>query len=169
MFRRVRIYCLSMRLLILSIAAVLLLASCGSEPKPAAKTETPAPVEKPKPFDESKRFPTENLVSTKVVDDHILDKAFMPGGTMAHYKKGKLEYDMFVCRFPNATDSSLVLPDWRKALTDSKLIPSFGGYYGTDNGKPVFVFSKGKWVAGIVGLNEKEFDLPARTLATIVE
>src|SRR6266478_1608413 len=143
----------------LLIALALLSTSCGPKPKPVT------PVEAPKSHDESRRFPTANLVDTKVVDKQLLGKTFMPGGTLAHYKKGKLEYDMFVARLPTATDAAVILPDWRTTLSDSKLIPSFGGYFGRDADRPVFVFSKGPWIAGIVGLQEKDADLQARALA----
>ena len=88
------------------------------------------------------RFSSANLVETKVVDKELMGKPFMPGGTLARYKKGKKEYEMFVAKLPTATDAAILLPDWRKALTDSKLVPSFGGYFGLDAGRPVFVFSK---------------------------
>jgi len=123
------------------------------------------PAETPKPHDESRRFPIANLVDTRVVDRQLLGKPFMPGGTLARYKKGKTEYEMFVAKLPTATDAAVILPDWRKALTDSKLIASFGGYFGRDADRPVFVFSKGAWIAGIVGLPEKDADLQARALA----
>ena len=106
-----------------------------------------------------------NFVSATVVDKQLLGKPFMPGGTLARYKKGKNEYEMFAAKLPTATDAAVILPDWRKALTDSKPIPSFGGYFGTDANRPVFVFSKGPWIAGIVGLPEKDADLQARALA----
>jgi len=146
------------------VAFAALLASCGSEPKPVPP-ESSKIVEAPKPADESRRFSKTNLVETKVVDKELMGKLFMPGGTLAHYKKGKVEYEMFVTRLPNATDAALLLPDWRKALTDAKLIPSFGGYFGQDAGRPVFVFAKGVWIAGVAGLPEKAADLEARTLA----
>jgi hypothetical protein len=147
----------------LSILAILLI-SCSSPPKPAV-TE-PVKAEAPKPSDESAVFSKPNLAETKVVDKELLGKAFMPGGTLAHYKKGKKEYDMFVARLPTPTDAALLLLDWHKALADSKLVPSFGGYFGQDAGRPVFVFSKGAWIAGIAGLPEKEADLEGRTLAS---
>jgi hypothetical protein len=150
-----------MRTCVLSVTAVLLLTSCGSQPKPEPVTK----VETPKPADESARFVTANLVETKVVDKELMGKPFMPGGTLARYKKGKKEYEMFVVKLATATDAAILLPDWRKALTDSKLVPSFGGYFGIDAGRPVFVFSKGAWIAGIAGLPEKEADAEARILA----
>jgi hypothetical protein len=152
-----------MRTLILLWLA-LFLVSCGSETKPVAP-EPSQKAEAPKPADESRRFPLADRVDTQVVDNHLLDKPFMPGGTLAHYKKGKIEYSMFVGKLPSASDAALLLVDWRKALTDSHLIPSFGGYFGQDGSRPVFVFPKGAWIAGVVGLTEKDADLVARNLA----
>jgi hypothetical protein len=145
-------------------ALAVLLASCGSEskapaPEPAKKAEAA------KPSDESRRFPKANLVDTKVVDKELMGKPFMPGGTLARYKKGKTEYEMFIVRMPSAEDAAILLPDWRKALIDSNLIPAFGGYFGQDAGRPVFVFAKGVWIAGVAGLPEKQADAQARLLA----
>src|SRR5206468_11419746 len=106
-----------------------------------------------------------NMIETKVVDKEILGKPFMPGSTLARYRKDKTEYEMFVARLPRALDAAILLPDWDKSLAGSKLIPSFGGYFGQDAGRPVFVFSKGAWIAGIAGLPEKEADPLARALA----
>lgn len=158
-----------MRLSLALLAAwALLLPSCGSGSKPAAPAES-APAPAPKPADESRHFPQSNLIDTKVVDTRLLGKPFMPGGTLAHYKKGKTEYDMFLAKLPTALDAAVLLPDWNKALAGSKLIPSFGGYFGQDAGRPVFVFCKGAWIAGVAGLPEKEADAAARVLAGRIE
>src|SRR5260370_1790080 len=108
---------------VLFIALALISTTCSFEKKPAPPPETP------KPHDESRRFPTSNLIDTKVVDKQLLGKPFMPGGTLAHYKKGKTEYEMFVAKLPTATDAAVILPYWRKALTDSQLIPAFAAYF----------------------------------------
>jgi hypothetical protein len=100
-----------------------------------------------------------------VVRDHIWGKPFMPGGTVAQYRKGKVGYEMFVARMPNANEAAIGLNDWRKVLSEAKLVPSFGGYFGTDEARPVFIFPKGEWLAGIRGLNLKEADAQARMLA----
>ena len=138
-----------------------LFAACGSDPKSVAVKK--ADIQKP--ADESRRFPGVNLVETQVIDKELLGKPFMPGGTLARYKKGQTEYEMFVARLPSALEAAIILPDWSKALAGAKLIPTFGGYFGQDAGRPVFVFAKGPWIAGVVGLNEKDADLAARTLA----
>jgi hypothetical protein len=156
-----------MRIFVFTVATLAtLLDACSSEskppaPEPAARAEAPVP----KPLDESFRFPKQNLVETKVVERELMGKPFMPGGTLAHYKKGKVEYEMFVCQLPSATDAAILLPDWRKSLTDSKLIASFGGYFGKDAGRPTFVFPKGAWLAGIAGLPEVDANTQARILA----
>jgi hypothetical protein len=153
----------------LTVAALaVFLCSCDSKPSVSEapkQVETSKPAEKPKPADESRRFPKTNLVGTIVVDQQLLGKPFMPGGTLAQYKKGKTEYQMFLAKTAMPNDAALILPDWRTVLTDAKLIPSFGGYFGRDAGRPVFVFSKGPWIAGIAGLEQKDADTEARKLA----
>jgi hypothetical protein len=153
---------------LLTVAAfVFVLASCES--KPPEKVVEVAPKIKVVPADESRRFPKPYRLSTIVMDDHLLGKPYMPGGTLAQYKKGKTEYDMFIAKTASANDAALILPDWRKALTDPKLVPSFGGYYGLDAGRPMFVFTKGAWIAGIAGLPQKDADAAARKLAAALE
>jgi len=146
------------------------LVSCNSEKKQSTEMGAEGSPAKhaPKPPDESRRFPKANLLATKVIDRDLMGKSFMPGGTFAEYKKGKSEYQMFVARTASATDAAIALADWRKALTGPKLVPSFGGYFGQDGETPVFVFSKGPWVAGVKGLPEKDSDLQARTLASLL-
>ncbi|HUQ94511.1 MAG TPA: hypothetical protein VM120_22705 [Bryobacteraceae bacterium] len=148
-------------------ALAVLLCSCGPDSKPSL-TESPKKAPAPKPADESRRLPKTNLVQTELVDKELMGKTFMPGGTLGRYKKGGVEYQIFVAKLPAAGDAALLLPDWRAALTGPKLIPSFGGYFGQDAGRPLFVFSKGAWIAGVAGLPEKEADLQARTLAALL-
>ena len=110
-------------------------------------------------------FPVANLVKTQVFAGQLMGQAFMPGGRVATYSKGGKEYQMFATQVGSALDAAVLLPDWRKALTGAKLVPSFGGYFGMDAGKPVFVFAKDKWVAGVAGLPIKDADAAARLLA----
>src|SRR5258708_748848 len=120
-----------MRLYVIAILAALL-AGCEATPPPKK-------AEAPKPPDESRYLPQTNLVESKVVDDHLLAKPFMPGGTIGHYKKGKTEYAIFFRKWADPEAPAILLPDWRKALAGAQVIPSFGGYFGDDNGRPVFV------------------------------
>jgi hypothetical protein len=146
-------------------AAVLILAGCGSAPPPQKTAEPAKAVERKTPPDESRRFPKANLTRTEVVIDPVWGKPFMPGGTVAEYQKGSAKYQMFVAKLPSASEAAFLLLDWKKAMPDAKLVPSFGGYFGHDSGTPVFVFPKGEWLAGIRGLNEKDSNLQARYLA----
>lgn len=150
---------------VLALAAgAALLAGCGSESKPSTpqKTEVTQPA---RPADETRRFPVSDQVSTQLVNDHILNEPFMPGGTIAHYQKGKAEYDMFVAQFPTSTDAAIALANLEGSLKDPKLIPTFGGYFGTYAGRPAFVFPKDRWLAGVIGLPQTEADTAARVLA----
>jgi len=153
-----------MRLLILTIC-VLSLISCEAPPKQTS-TETVAPKPAAKPKDESRRFPQPNLVSTEVIGSALLGQPFMPGGTLARYKKGKVEYQMFVAETASASDAAIKISEWRTALTNPEFVASFGGYFGHDAAVPVFVFSKGAWIAGVVGLPRSEADAVSRTLAS---
>ncbi|MBC7927291.1 MAG: hypothetical protein H7039_16705 [Bryobacteraceae bacterium] len=118
--------------------------------------------------DESRRFPKTGLIRTEVVDRQFMGKSFLPSGTVGHYKQGKTEYSLFVAKLASPTAAAIALSDWRKTMNGPKLIPSFGGYFGEDGGKPVFVFAKGPWIAGVKGLVQKEADLRARTLASML-
>jgi len=149
---------------LLPACLALLLASCGAPSSKAPAAVTPTPVVKP--ADESRRFPLADQTGTEVVDDHLLGKAFMPGGTLAHYKKGRVGYDMFVAKLGSPNDAAIALLDWNKALANADFIASFGGYFGQDAGRPVFVFAKNSWIAGIAGLPQKEADAQARVLAS---
>ena len=104
-----------------------------------------------------------------VVEKQLLGKPFMPGGTLAQYKKGRAEFDLFISKMASPTEAALLLPDWKKVLPDAKYEASFGGYYGHDAGRPIFVFAKGSWIAGVAGLPEKEADAEARKLAKVLD
>src|SRR4051794_32208637 len=81
--------------------AAALFTSCGDAPPPAPAAAMKT--EAPKPKDESRRFPKENLVDRVVVEKELMGKPFMPGGTLARYKKGGKEYELFLAKLPNAT------------------------------------------------------------------
>lgn len=150
------------RFVLAAAVSCLFLTGCGSEPAPTkAVQKAPAP----KPADESRRFPTANLKSTTVVDEHMLGHTFLPGGTLATYAKGAKEYKLFLVKFPDATQAGIALLDYKNKLKDPKFIASFGGYFGEDAGVPVFVFAKNEWLLGVQGLDQKDADLAAREFA----
>ena len=150
------------------VAFTFLLVSCSSQQKPAPpEASKAAPVVKPR--DEWRRFPRAEIVETKVIDNNLMGKPFMPGGTLGRYKKGDAEYEMFVAKMASADEATILLVDWKKALTDAKLVSSFGGYSGTDGGRPMFVFAKGAWIAGVAGLPQKEAESKASLLAAYLD
>ncbi len=154
-----------MRIVVLT-TCLLYLMSCDSGPAGSAKqTQTQRPTPLPRSADESRRFPRENLVSTEVLDSALVGKRFMPGGTLARYKKGTTEYRMFVARVASPVDAAIKLSEWRAALAKPEFVPSFGGYFGHDAAAPVFVFSKGSWIAGVIGLPLSQADAVSRSLA----
>jgi hypothetical protein len=154
-----------MRILFAGTCTVILV-SCSSTPEQRPKSpETAQPVTAAKPSDESRRLPQANFVSSEVVESQLLGKAFMPGGTIGRYRKGKAEYRMFVARAANASAAAVILSQWRSAISKPEFVASFGGYFGADGPAQVFVFTKGEWIAGVVGLDREQADAAARLLA----
>jgi hypothetical protein len=148
----------------LFLAALMLTLACGGAPPaqaPEAKTDAP----KPKPPDESRRFPKENQTAMQLVDDRMLGKEYLPGGNLAAYQKDGKTYQLFLIVMKDAETASLTMFDLKGKLTGAKFIPSFGGYFGVDGEQPWFVFAKGKHLAGVVGLSQDEADLVAREFA----
>jgi len=143
---------------------LMVLAGCSSPstetPKPAAAVKHPAPT------DESRKMPIENRVSSNIVEDHMLDRQWLPGGTLAHYKNGAREWDLVLLRANSPAAAAHWLLDYKKELDGAKVIPSFGGFFGSDKGRPVFMFTKGSWLAGVIGLPESEADAVARVFAS---
>jgi len=153
--------------LLCATGLVLAIVLTGCSEAPTQKAEAPpkkAPKKHAPPADDRHHLPKANQVDAKIVDDYMLGKEFLPGGSLGTYKKGNTEYQIFLVK-STASDAPLHLLAFMRQMTDSKLIPHFGGYFGQDNGKPAFLFSKGAWLAGIVGLPEKEADLIARDVA----
>ncbi len=146
------------------VAAAMLLSGCGGGEAP--KKSAAAPVKKrPAVADETHRFPAEGRIEAKVVEDHVLGREFLPGGNVARYRRGKQEFEMFLIRNRVPEAAALLLYDYKKRMENPKLIPHFGGFYGKEGGRMVFVFAKGPWLAGVAGLPEKDADLAARELA----
>ena len=148
-----------------TIAALLAGLACGGSapesPAPEAKVEAP----KPKPPDESRRFPKDNQSAMELVDDHMLGKDFLPGGNLAAYEKDGKQYKLFLILMKDGAEASLKMFDLKQTLADAKFVASFGGYYGLDGETPWFVFAKNKHLAGVVGLPREEADLVAREFA----
>jgi len=142
-------------------AALAILCACGSTPP----TKRPELVLAVAPADESRRFPTAGQISMRVVNDHVLDKDFLPGGNVAEYKQKGRSYQQFLVRSKTPEAAALLLFEHKSHLRDAKYLAHMGGYYGMDGDKPVYIFQKGVFLAGFVGLPEKEADILARQFA----
>jgi hypothetical protein len=139
--------------------------SCsGPSPEKAAAPVAKTPVHAP-PQDFSTKFPLAGQTRIQLVPDHLLGKDFMPGGNLADYQTAAGEYQMFLLKMADAQKAAFLLLDWKTAMPQAKYLASMGGYFGTDQGKPVYVFAKGPFVAGFVGLSEEKADPEARRLA----
>ena len=109
-------------------------------------------------------MPSADQVSKQEVADHILGKPFLPGGTMAHYKTGTAEYDLFVAQFPTHTDASIALANLEGAIQGARLVKDMDGYFGGDAGRPILVFPMDRWIGGVLGLPLPEAKEAGRVL-----
>jgi len=144
--------------------ALAVLSACGSPPPKEAAQNTPAAATV-KPLDESRRFPLADQVSMRLVDDHVLGKDFLPGGNVADYKRKGKTYQQFLVHAKSPEASALLLFEFKGHLRDAKFLPHMGGYFGMDGAAPVYILQKGAFLAGFVGLPEKDADLLARQFA----
>ncbi len=147
-----------------------ILLACGQAPeapKPeAAQTAEPAP---PPPRDQSYRFPKEGLVSTSIAADHILGKDFLPPGNVAEYSVNGKTYSLFLINETGEERATMSAFDIKGHLTDATFIADFGGYAGTLDGEPWFIFPRKSVVAGIVGLPQEEAHEVGRMFAGQLE
>jgi hypothetical protein len=142
-------------------AALTLLYGCGSAP---LQETAPAPAPA-KPRDESRRFPMADRVSMQLVENHVLGKDFLPGGNVAEYRRKAKTYQLFLIRSKSAEDAALLLFDFKGHLSNAKYLAHMGGYFGLDGSAPVYLFEKGSFLAGFVGLAEEDADPLARQFA----
>lgn len=148
----------------LLIGVLGLAAACSSgENKPA-----PGPAEEPvtEITDHSRRFPSRGRLKMELVENHVMGKAFLPGGNVCEYERGSETYYLFAIETRDATTASILLFEYSGELSDSKYLAHMGGYFGIDNGQPTLVLAKQKWLAGVVGLSERDADAAARDLAS---
>lgn len=138
-----------------------LLAGCGKQPAPPRAAVKPVAAK-----DESSLFPENNRVATEPLKDHLMNKPFLPGGTVADYRDSSGAYREFVVHAADGESAAFLLEDYRKALQSAREVQKSGGYFGLDNGQPVYLFVKGSYLAGVIGLPEDRAGAEAKLLAS---
>lgn len=143
-------------------AWLVALCACSSPPPREAVTIALAP----QPADEGRRFPMAGQINMKLVEDRLLGKNFLPGGNLAEYRQKGKTYQQFLVRAKSPEAAALLLFDFKSHLRDAKFLAHMGGYFGMDGEQPVYIFQKSAFLAGFVGLPEKDADPLARQFAT---
>jgi hypothetical protein len=106
-------------------------------------------------------FPLRERTAIHDVAGHLLNNPSLPGGVLADYKTCQL----FLIRTPSAQKAAFLLLDYKKTLKDPKYLAHMGGYFGIDSGRPAYVFAKGPFLAGVIGLAQDKADPLAREFA----
>ena len=150
-----------MRFVVLAMALLSIHCGRNDTAQPAAAA---TPLRHAAPVDQSRWMPLAGRGSTELIPDHMNGKAYLPGGTVGHYKN----YDLWLVQAGTAPEAAALLLEYKKDLANAKLVPSFGGYFGEDAGKANFLFTKGSWLAGVSGLPEAQADAVARPFAALI-
>jgi hypothetical protein len=147
-----------------SIVFAILMASFGCTTHAVLQVNSEYPKHRP-PADLRTEFPPAGQTRMELVADHLLGKEYLPGGNIADYNTNVGVFQMFLIKEKDTTKAANLILDWRASHADLQYMPKIGGYYGLDNGTPVYLFSKGLFVAGLVGLDANDADLQARGFA----
>jgi hypothetical protein len=144
------------------LPAVVLLAGCGSADPVAKKDIEPAAIPV---VDHSAVLPQKGLLGSKLVPDHILDVAKLPGGVLAEYSvKGK-QYQIFIVDAATNQQAAFLMLDLKATLKSPDYLAYMGGYAGSDGTRDIYVFAKKRYLAGVVGLKKADADPVAIELA----
>ncbi len=147
----------------LAIAA-LWLTACNSAPAPAPDTKAAAPPPAPVK-DDTALLLDAHRTAAQVVPDHILGIAAMPGGSIGDYDDHGKKYQVFIVEADSPDNAAFLLLDMKAAMTNPAYLAQMGGYFGTRDGKGLYVFAKAKYLAGVVGLDKDAADPIAREQA----
>jgi hypothetical protein len=139
--------------------------ACGSQPAPQAEVPAAKAPTITKPADETRRFPMDGREAVEVVEDQLLGKEYLPGGNIATYKKGGKTWRQFVIKANDPGQTAILLGRIKDGLKDPKFVAHMGGYFGMDGTTTLFAFPKGRWIAGVTGLPEKDADTAGRQMA----
>ena len=146
----------------LVIAFALSLAACSSVPEKKAEVVPPPPSAVK---DHRMLLLAEHQTSAAVVPNHLLDNKTLPGGSLGEYEAGGKKYQLFVIEAAGNQEAAFVMLDFKGTLKDPDYIAYMGGYFGMLDTKPVYVFAKKQFFAGVVGLPRDAADPIARQLA----
>jgi hypothetical protein len=150
---------------ILICMSALVLAGCGPSPsaEKVAKQEA-APATAPVK-DHTSMMPAVGLTGATVVRDHILGQEKLPGGTLGNYETHGKKYQLFIIDTADNQSAAFLLLDAKSALRSPEYISHMGGYFGSDGNRPIYVFAKLHYLAGVAGLSREDADPIARVLA----
>jgi hypothetical protein len=152
-----------MRILLCAVSLMTLLA-CGASTDKGKQDALPV-VALPPVKDHTTMMPAEGRIATTIVPDHILGQSKLPGGTLGDYDAHGKKYQLFIIDVADNQTSAFLLLDAKNALRDPEYISYMGGYFGSDGNRPVYVFSRLHYLAGVAGLPKDEADPIARVLA----
>ena len=107
-------------------------------------------------------FPVTGRIAIKEVPNHLFNNQAFPSGILADYKG----YQLFLMRTPGNQQAAFLLLDYKKTLRAPRYLPNMGGFYGTDStDHPHYIFAKGPFLAGVIGLPQDQADPIAREFA----
>jgi hypothetical protein len=152
------------RSIILALSVITVSCS-GPSPEGAKPASTTSSNSHPAPKDISGKFPLTGQVKMELVPDHLLGKEFMPGGNLGEYKTAAGDYQIFLLSAADARAAAFILLDWKGVMPEAKYLAHMGGYFGMDQGRPIYVFAKGPYLVGFIGLAEAKADAEARRFA----
>jgi hypothetical protein len=109
------------------------------------------------------------LVSSSIAAEHVLGKDFLPPGNVAEYSRDGKNYRLFLIAAESEEKATMLAYDIKIGLTDAAFIADYGGYAGTLDGEPWFIFPRRRVVAGIVGLPQEEAHELGRVFAAQLE
>jgi hypothetical protein len=153
-----------MRSIIFALCVITVSCS-GPSPETAKPVSSNSVSSHPAPKDISGKFPLTGQVKMQLVPDHLLGKEFMPGGNLGEYKTATGDYEIFLLAAADARAAAFILLDWKSVMPEAKYLAHMGGYFGMDEGRPIYVFAKGPYLVGFIGLPEAKADAEARRFA----
>ena len=131
------------------------MVSCGPVPQ-AEVAKTPSLPDLRQAIAEDVRFPSQNRKSMAVVQQPMLGLAYLAAGNLAEYDTGNKQYRLMLIHCRSAQQAGSYIFDIKSQMKEPKFVASYGGYFSQTAAGPLFVFAKGSYIAGIVGLSEDD-------------